>query len=151
MANPLELNISGRKIVQIGFYSGVHYVLPAQSTPPIVLSGDVGFPIVDIKKKFGPYFMDHLTNAEFPESIEEIVSQEIEKRLRDNKELENVNGFFPFSSRRTKATWPGAKGIIGQRERERMDYFLMEYSLTDKVLLMTLARGKMYGDNVKSG
>ena len=148
MKSALEFFVNRRLIRQVFFdlSSETHYISPGgHALPLVVTSGNISFPVVEVKQVFGPFSVIQTYLPENPPSLEEFLGQDIQLRLKDEK-LSKVNGFLPLSEDRVRITPRDKFGNLIQsvRERECIKYNLLEYSATDRVILKGIGGGEMY-------
>ena len=146
MTKALEFNINGKLVSQVIYDSSSrqYWISPGCTIPLVVVFGNIAFPIVKIKKLFGTFCLSHTYDAENPVSIEEVIFKEISERLKTPL-FSGANGFVVNSSRRYRISPRDMNGkLIGcVKEREEIEYELVEYASTDKARLRGIAGGEM--------
>ena len=136
MIEPLEIQVGNRRIKQV-VRDPTSKEYWESGTTFVVTADFVAFPVVDIRKKFGPYAMEQLALLNGDLTIGEVMQKDISGRL--TPEQEDVNGFLVVSSERVKGHVFDRERFVTEAAREKVTYFLVNYTITDRFIVRQIA------------
>tara|TARA_Y100000310_G_C20338430_1_gene648631 strand:+ start:148 stop:579 length:432 start_codon:yes stop_codon:yes gene_type:complete len=135
---PLVLRRENGIIRQVFGDSGTYFLLPDLDSLSII-SGQIPFPVVDVKEKTGLFsFKQTYDNSNVP-SIEEAIGDEMDKLELECPNIDKYNGIYILDTNRI-GVHKNIRGNRISRQIETGEYQLVRYELTDRVIFKALAR-----------